>query len=63
MPNDGKEGKRKINKFKESAWKFTNFCSAEILAASLTYSEPWFTDTRYFCLGPGEQVWPNQKIK
>ncbi|XXG55281.1 hypothetical protein AAC387_Pa03g2980 [Persea americana] len=63
MPDVDKEGRRKINKFKESAWKFVYFCSAEILVVSLTFSEPWFTNTKYFWVGPGEQVWPDQKIK
>ncbi|URE35344.1 ASC1-like protein [Musa troglodytarum] len=25
--------------------------------------EPWLTNTRYFWVGPGNQVWPDQKIK
>ena len=57
------EERRKVNKFKESAWKFIYFLSAEILALSVTYDEPWFRDTKYFCVGPGEQVWPDQKTK
>ncbi|XP_052200029.1 ceramide synthase 1 LOH3 [Diospyros lotus] len=55
--------KRKIRKFKESAWKCVYFLSAEILALSVTYNEPWFTNTVYFWVGPGNQVWPDQKIK
>ncbi|KAK1269937.1 hypothetical protein QJS04_geneDACA006749 [Acorus gramineus] len=55
--------RKKLKKFKESAWKCIYFLSGELLALSVTYDEPWFTDTRYFWVGPGEQVWPDQKIK
>lgn len=55
--------KKKIRKFKESAWKCIYYLSAEILALSVTYNEPWFTNTIYFWIGPGTQVWPDQKIK
>ncbi|GKV39294.1 hypothetical protein SLEP1_g47094 [Rubroshorea leprosula] len=57
------EGKKKIRKFKESAWKCIYYLSAELLAVSVTYDEPWFTNTRYFWVGPGDQVWPDQKLK
>ncbi|XP_058744479.1 ASC1-like protein isoform X2 [Vicia villosa] len=57
------ERRKKISKFKESAWKCVYFLSAEIFALSVTYDEPWFTDTRYFWIGPGNQIWPDQKIK
>lgn len=57
------EGRKKIRKFKESAWKCIYYLSAEVLALSVTYDEPWFTNTKYFWIGPGDQVWPNQKIK
>lgn len=57
------EERRKLNKFKESGWKFIYFLSAEILALSVTYNEPWFRNTKYFWVGPGEQVWPDQKTK
>ncbi|GLT34546.1 hypothetical protein SLA2020_090550 [Shorea laevis] len=57
------EGKKKIRKFKESAWKCIYYLSAELLALSVTYDEPWFTNTRYFWVGPGDQVWPDQKLK
>ncbi|KAM3257247.1 hypothetical protein ACQJBY_049530 [Aegilops geniculata] len=57
------ERRKKINKFKESAWKFVYFLSAEVLSLSVTYNEPWFTNTRYFWVGPGEQLWPDQKMK
>ncbi|KAM7487556.1 hypothetical protein LguiB_025040 [Lonicera macranthoides] len=55
--------RKKIRKFKESAWKCVYYFSAEVLAISVTYGEPWFTDTSYFWVGPGNQVWPEQKIK
>ncbi|KAJ9163443.1 hypothetical protein P3X46_023111 [Hevea brasiliensis] len=57
------ERKKKIRKFKESAWKCLYFLSGEILALTVTYSEPWFTNTKYFWVGPGSQVWPDQKMK
>lgn len=57
------ERSKKIRKFKESAWKCIYYLSAEILALSVTYDEPWFTDTKNFWVGPGSQVWPDQKIK
>uniref|UniRef100_A0A5B7CB61 Putative ASC1-like protein n=1 Tax=Davidia involucrata TaxID=16924 RepID=A0A5B7CB61_DAVIN len=57
------ERRKKIRKFKESAWKCVYFLSAEILALSVTYDEPWFTNTKCFWVGPGNQVWPDQKIK
>lgn len=57
------ERRKKIRKFKESAWKCIYYLSAEILALSVTYNEPWFKNTRYFWVGPGDQVWPDQKIK
>ncbi|KAM3751165.1 hypothetical protein ACB098_04G088200 [Castanea mollissima] len=55
--------RKKINKFKESAWKFIYYLSEELLALSVTYDEPWFTNTKYFWVGPGDQVWPDLKIK
>lgn len=58
------DGTRKtLIKFKESAWKFVYFLSSEALALSVTYNEPWFTSTRNYWIGPGEQLWPDQKIK
>ncbi|CAA6661498.1 unnamed protein product [Spirodela intermedia] len=57
-------GRRKLlNKFKESAWKFVYFLSAEIFILAVTYNEPWFTDTTKFWVGPGDQIWPNQRMK
>lgn len=54
---------KKMRKFKESAWKCIYYLSAEIFALSVTYNEAWFTNTIYFWVGPGNQVWPDQKIK
>ncbi|KAG5062936.1 hypothetical protein JHK85_004119 [Glycine max] len=45
------ERKKKIRKFKESAWKCVYFLSAEIFALAATYDEPWFTDTRFVRVG------------
>ena len=60
---DTDEKRKKLRKFKESAWKCVYFLSAEILALSVTYDEPWFTNTKYFWVGPGDQVWPDQQMK
>lgn len=57
------EERRKVNKFKESAWKCVYFFSAEFLALYVTYDEPWFTNTKNFWVGPGDQIWPDQKLK
>jgi hypothetical protein len=57
------DSRKKINKFKESAWKFVYFLSGELLSLSVTYNEPWFKNTRYFWIGPGDQIWPDQMIK
>ncbi|XVF08862.1 hypothetical protein REPUB_Repub07fG0040700 [Reevesia pubescens] len=57
------DNRKKLNKFKESAWKCIYFFSSEFLAIYVSYGEPWFTNTKYFWEGPGEQVWPDQKIK
>ncbi|KAM0942606.1 putative TRAM/LAG1/CLN8 domain, sphingosine N-acyltransferase Lag1/Lac1 [Dioscorea sansibarensis] len=58
-----KERRKKINKFKESAWKCVYFLSAEFITLCVTHTEPWFKNTRYFWVGPGDQVWPDQKYK
>ncbi|KAG6399942.1 hypothetical protein SASPL_141428 [Salvia splendens] len=63
VENESNERKKKIRKFKESAWKCVYFLSAEILALSVTYNEPWFTKTKHFWEGPGNQTWPKQKYK
>ncbi|XP_057485179.1 ASC1-like protein [Actinidia eriantha] len=55
--------RKKIRKFKESAWKCVYFLSAELLVLYVTYDEPWFVNTKYFWTGPGKQAWPDQKIK
>ncbi|XP_078439298.1 ASC1-like protein [Wolffia australiana] len=58
------DGRRKlVNKFKESAWKFVYFMSSEIFILSVTYNEPWFTDTKMFWAGPGDQAWPLLQMK
>ncbi|KAJ8768448.1 hypothetical protein K2173_021601 [Erythroxylum novogranatense] len=57
------ERMKKIRKFKESAWKCIYYLSAEVLALCVTYHEPWFTNTKNFWVGPGNQVWPDQKMK
>ncbi|KAF9623544.1 hypothetical protein IFM89_003334, partial [Coptis chinensis] len=59
----GSEKRKKLNKFKESAWKCVYYLSAEVLALYVTYDEPWFTNTKYFWIGPGDQIWPDQKMK
>ncbi|KAG9151906.1 hypothetical protein Leryth_002174 [Lithospermum erythrorhizon] len=61
LENDGRA--KKILKFKESAWKFVYFLSAEILIILVTYNEPWFKKTKFFWKGPGNQLWPDQKYK
>lgn len=63
LNDDDVDAKKKVRKFKESAWKCVYYLSAEILALSVTYNEPWFTNTKYFWVGPGDQVWPDQKVK
>lgn len=63
VANDADEQKKKLRKFKESAWKCIYYLSAEILALAVTYDEPWFTKTRCFWVGPGDQVWPDQTYK
>ncbi|GMJ04577.1 LAG1 longevity assurance homolog 3, LAG One Homologue 3 [Hibiscus trionum] len=63
LDGDTEEKRKKIRKFKESAWKCIYYLSAEILALYVSYNEPWFRNTRNFWVGPGDQVWPDQKIK
>ncbi|KAH8942074.1 hypothetical protein BDL97_14G079200 [Sphagnum fallax] len=53
----------RLTKFKESAWKCVYYFSAEVFALAITYNEPWFTDSKHFWLGPGEQRWPNQMTR
>ncbi|XP_062111258.1 ceramide synthase 1 LOH3-like [Humulus lupulus] len=62
-PLENEDTRKRIRKFKESAWKCIYYLSAEVLALYVTYDEPWFTNTRNFWVGPGNQVWPDQKIK
>ncbi|XP_073134117.1 ASC1-like protein [Henckelia pumila] len=63
IENESRERKKKIRKFKESAWKCIYYLSAEVLALAVTYDEPWFKNTKYFWVGPGNQSWPDQKYK
>ncbi|CDY24386.1 BnaCnng04530D [Brassica napus] len=60
---DSNGRRKRMVKFKESAWKCLCSISTEALALYVTYNEPWFKDTRCFWLGPGDQIWPDQKIK
>nr|KJB06910.1 hypothetical protein B456_001G066100 [Gossypium raimondii] len=57
------DNRKKLNKFKESAWKCVYFFSSELLSIYVAYGEPWLTNSKYFWEGPGKQVWPEQKIK
>ncbi|GLJ30150.1 hypothetical protein SUGI_0596390 [Cryptomeria japonica] len=58
-----KKWKKRNGKFKESAWKCLYFLSAELFGLAVLYNESWFTDTQKFWVGPGDQVWPDQKVK
>lgn len=58
-----KERKKRHGKFKEAAWKFLYFLSAELFEVAVLYKESWFTNTRHFWVGPGDQIWPDQKVK
>lgn len=55
--------KKKLIKFKESSWKCVYYLSAEMLALAVTYNEPWFRNTKYFWVGPGDHLWPNLLAK
>lgn len=59
------ENEKKLIKFKESCWKGVYFATAELLALLVTFNEPWFRDTKWFYVGPGDQIWPhlNAKLK
>nr|ACS71534.1 LAG1-like protein 2 [Orobanche cernua var. cumana] len=61
VANESEERKKKIRKFKESAWKCVYFLSADFFALAATYKESWFTNTKHFWEGPGNQAWPDQK--
>ncbi|XP_073131451.1 ASC1-like protein [Henckelia pumila] len=63
VENESEQQKNRVHKFKESAWKFIYYLSAEILALAVTHDEPWFKNTKYFWLGPGNQTWPDQRYK
>lgn len=55
--------RRKLTKFKESAWKGLYYLTAELFALAVTYNEPWFTESKQFWVGPGDQLWPNQMTR
>lgn len=55
--------RKKIKKFKECAWKSVYSISAELLALYVILDEPWFSNTSYYWTGPGDQIWPHQKMK
>lgn len=63
MEKETYERKKKMRKFKESAWKCVFYLSAEIFSLAVTYDEPWFKVTKYFWAGPGDQFWPDLKYK
>ncbi|KAF4357813.1 hypothetical protein F8388_024424 [Cannabis sativa] len=48
---ENEDTRKRIRKFKESAWKCIYYLSAEVLALYVTYDEPWFTNTRNFWVG------------
>ncbi|KAL6218826.1 hypothetical protein ACLB2K_012034 [Fragaria x ananassa] len=47
----------KITKCSESMWKLTYYATVEACILSISYQEPWFTDTREYFKG-----WPNQEL-
>eukprot|EP00252_Welwitschia_mirabilis_P020832 TRINITY_DN5195_c0_g1_i3.p1 TRINITY_DN5195_c0_g1~~TRINITY_DN5195_c0_g1_i3.p1 ORF type:complete len:301 (+),score=30.84 TRINITY_DN5195_c0_g1_i3:406-1308(+) len=55
--------KKQQRKFKESTWKCLYFLSAVIFEFSVIYKESWFMNTKAFWIGPGEHIWPDQKVK
>ena len=55
--------RRRLLKFKESAWKGLYYLAAELFALAVTYNEPWFTESKQFWVGPGDQRWPNQMTR
>lgn len=61
--NEQKHREKQHVKFKESAWKGLYFLSAALFEFTVIYKESWFTNTQKFWVGPGEQVWPDQKVK
>ncbi|XP_009773742.1 ASC1-like protein [Nicotiana sylvestris] len=63
LENETDRQRIRLRKFKESAWKCMYFLSAEVFALSVTYNELWLKTTRYYWVGPGNQVWPEQKYK
>ncbi|XP_059308689.1 ASC1-like protein [Lycium ferocissimum] len=63
LESETDEHRKRIRKFKESAWKCLYFISAAVFALSATYNEPWLKKTRYYWVGPGNQVWPEHRYK
>ena len=61
--DEREEREKKLIKFKESAWKCVYYSAAEMLALAVTFGEPWFTDTKWFYIGPSNQIWPNLSAK
>ncbi|KAL3702093.1 hypothetical protein R1sor_020115 [Riccia sorocarpa] len=55
--------RKKLVKFKESAWKMSYFLTATIVSLVVSYNEPYFFDTKMFWRGPGPHIWPDQKAK
>ncbi|XP_050364356.1 ceramide synthase LOH2 [Argentina anserina] len=47
----------KLVKCSESMWKLTYYATVEACILSISYQEPWFTDTSEFFKG-----WPNQEL-
>ncbi|KAH7420591.1 hypothetical protein KP509_13G013600 [Ceratopteris richardii] len=62
-PAETEARQKKVTKFKECGWKCIFHLSELVLALAVTYNEPWFTDTKKFWVGPGDQVWPDLRIK
>ncbi|GJP55687.1 hypothetical protein CLOM_g14625 [Closterium sp. NIES-68] len=51
------------SKYKESLWKIAYYLSSCIFCFFVTFGEPWLTDTKYYWIGPGSKVWPDQMAK
>ncbi len=61
--HEREEREKKLIKIKESAWKCVYYSVAEMLVLAATFDEPWFTDTKWFYIGPGNQIWPHLSMK
>eukprot|EP00271_Cylindrocystis_brebissonii_P002187 TRINITY_DN1257_c0_g1_i3.p1 TRINITY_DN1257_c0_g1~~TRINITY_DN1257_c0_g1_i3.p1 ORF type:complete len:302 (+),score=54.02 TRINITY_DN1257_c0_g1_i3:759-1664(+) len=62
-PDDQEELVKRHTKFKESCWKCSYYFVSEIYAVLITFNEPWALNSRMFWVGPGDSVWPDQKLK